>query len=568
MWYEKRRQQHRVYWRLAGGRDYEAFPTEEEARRFIAQCKKLGRDVMVTAYRAAQFDPAGPTAIGLPASPATTVPARPTDATIAPTPLAQPDHTAAPRAEVTVVPEAASGGTTVTPSAPGTGPKPSPEATTVSAVAAGAQMLPVLAAGLVAPVPVGITIAWLGEQYVSSGNKGNDNTRSDYRRDLERYVYPFFREGTDGDVDIAMIMTRPLPTSDGARWPWPTIAEWKAWLAQQPRHDRHGHAVPGAVLADKTRRNIESLLSQVFNFALGYDPQPLLSRNPCTPLGLTVPQAEECLWLERNAAALVVESIDCWYRPLVKFLLATGVRWGEAAALQVKDVHLGDGTQQDPAWVYVHKTWKRVGKEDNRRDGTPGRGTHVWGRGRTKTPAGRRRISLHDSIRAELAAVIRGRDPQEPVFTGKQGGILHNSNFTQRYLIPALERAQETLLQRRATATTAAELAELPLTIPNIRPHAFRHTHAAWLFSGGRPEAEVQRRLGHADAATTRKVYGHLSREVSLETLRFLQDHLASIMVIGHVAVVTAAEDNRLDHVDEIDAALPLVDPDEDDLAA
>ena len=91
------------------------------------------------------------------------------------------------------MPEAASGGTSVTLTAPGTGPEPSPEATTVSAVAAGAQMLPVLAAGLVAPVPVGITIAWLGEQYVSSGNKGNDNTRSDYRRDLERYAYPFFR---------------------------------------------------------------------------------------------------------------------------------------------------------------------------------------------------------------------------------------------------------------------------------------------------------------------------------------------------------------------------------------
>ena len=62
----------------------------------------------------------------------------------------------------------------------------------MSAVAAGAQMSSVLAAGLVRPVPVGITIAWLGEQYVSSGNEGNDNTRSDYRRDLERYAYPFF----------------------------------------------------------------------------------------------------------------------------------------------------------------------------------------------------------------------------------------------------------------------------------------------------------------------------------------------------------------------------------------
>jgi hypothetical protein len=105
--------------------------------------------------------------------------------------------------------------------------------------------------------------------------------------------------------------------------------------------------------------------------------------------------------------------------------------------------------------------------------------------------------------------------------------------------------------------------------MPDIRPHAFRHTHAAWLLSAGRPELEVQRRLGHADPATTRKVYGHLTREASAETLRFLEDYLAPLMVIGQDAVLTAAEDRRLDTVDEIDANLPLVDSDEDeDLAA
>jgi len=117
-------------------------------------------------------------------------------------------------------------------------------------------------------------LAWLGGQYVTSGNRGNANTRSDYRRDLDRYVYPYFRWEAAGDVDIAMIMTRPLPTLDGADWPWPTIAGWKTWLGKQPRHDRDGKPIAASLLADKTRRNIESLLSQVFNFALGYDPLP------------------------------------------------------------------------------------------------------------------------------------------------------------------------------------------------------------------------------------------------------------------------------------------------------
>jgi integrase len=300
----------------------------------------------------------------------------------------------------------------------------------------------------------------------------------------------------------------------------------------------------------------------VFNFALGYDPQPLLDRNPFGRLGLTSPEAQECVWLERNAAVLVLECLSPWYRLLAKFLLSTGVRWGEAAALQVKDVHLGDGTEHDPAWIFVHKTWKRLRKLTPEEAAATGK-TYEWGRGRTKTAAGRRRITLHPSMREELLRLVEGRDLEAPVFTGPKGGILNSNNFTERALVPALRKARELLAQRRAAATPQ-ELLALPREIPEIRPHAFRHTHAAWLLSAGRSEAEVQRRLGHADPNTTKKLYGHLTEEVSKETIRFLQVHLASIMMVGHDGVVSAAEDRRIDTPDAVDAALPLVDADED----
>jgi hypothetical protein len=63
MWTEKRRQQHRAYWlKQAGGKDYEAFPTEWQARAFIALCKALGRDQIVAHHRARATGTAGPTA--------------------------------------------------------------------------------------------------------------------------------------------------------------------------------------------------------------------------------------------------------------------------------------------------------------------------------------------------------------------------------------------------------------------------------------------------------------------------------------------------------------------------
>ena len=507
MWHEKRGQQHRAYWRKqTGGKDYEVFPTESQARAFIALGRQFGRDKIVARHRA--------------------------------------------RAASATTATAVCASTT-------------PQGQTITA--------PALAAGLTAPTPGGITLAWLGGQYVTSGNHGNEYTRSDYRRDLTRYVNPFFGRACDGDVDVAMIMTRPLPTLDGLDWPWPTIAAWKTWLGEQSRHDRHGEPIAGTRLADKTRRNIESLLSQVFNFALAYDPQPLLARNPCTPLRLTTPEYGECVWLEFAAAELVLRHLDRWYVPLVTFLLGTGVRWGEAAALQVKDVHLGDGTEQDPPWVYVHKTWKRIGRcgVRNKAGGRKRRqdAKNVWGRGRTKTAAGRRRITLTQGIRAQLLPLLSGRDPQAPVFTSKRGGILHNSNFTDRYLLPALHAARTDLANLRATAPTAEPLSALPLEIPDIRPHAFRHTNAAWLLSAGVPEGEVQRRLGHADPLTTKRLYGHVTREASSATLRFLETLLAPLMIIGRSAVVTAAEDSRLDDVDAIDAGLPVFD-EEDDFAA
>jgi integrase len=439
MWIEKRRRQHRVYWRKpADGKDYEAFGTKEQAQEFIGLCDKFGRDKVVARHRTPALEQA-PTMVSAPAT--------------------RVAHT------ITV---------------------------------------PALAAGLTAPTPAGITLAWLGEQYVTGNARANDLTRSDYARDLARYIYPFFTQKSAGDIDIAMIMTRPLPTAGGADWPFPTITAWKVWLGKQPRHDRHGKPIAGTLLKDKTRRNLESLLSQVFNFALAYDPMPLMNRNPCTSLGLIRPEPDECVWLEFSAAELLLKHLDPWFVLLVTFLLATGIRWGEAAALQVKDIHLGDGTDADPPWVYVHKTWKRLGRcgiamKDGQRKPRKG-AKYVWGRGRTKTVAGRRRITLTQGIRAELLPLLAGRDPQAPVFTGKDGGILHNSNFTQRYLKPALQRAREDLAVLRAATTTAEELALLPLEIPEIRPHAFRHTHAAWLLSAGVPEGEVQRRLGHTQA--------------------------------------------------------------------
>lgn len=486
MWYEMRSQtQHRVYWREAGKKKYEAFATEAEARAFLKHCRTHGVSVVLAAM----------------ASPQETAPA----------------STPAPTAPTEV---------------------------------------PRLAGSLRAPELTGITLKWLATHYVTNTTEANEVTKDGYLRDIERFILPYF-----GDIDIALVQTHSLPLADGGEWPFPTVVAWKQKLAGMPKAND-----PGATIADKTRRNIEALLAQIFSSAVDFAPAPLLQRNPCAGLTLAKVEDLECVFLSRTQARFLLEQLDPRSQRLVRFLLGTGVRWGEAKALQVKDFHAGDGTDLDPAYIHVHKTWKRLTKRKT--TSAPDAKGYEWGRGRTKTRAGRRRITLPPILRETLLEACGEREPEAPLFVGAQGGMIHAGNFTNRVLKPALARAQSALEAERAAATPAQRV-DLPKEMPPVRPHGFRHSHAAWLLSAGRPVLEVQRRLGHADPATTTRIYGHLTPEVGGETVAVIDAHLNELMTVGVGSVVSAAEDSTVDDVDAIDATLPFVsDDDDEELAA
>ena len=90
MWYEMRRQQHRAYWRTEPvGRDYEVFPTEAQARAFIAVGKEFGRDKVVARHRARSSEGPGAIALPTPQHQSITVPALAAGLT-APTPGGSP----------------------------------------------------------------------------------------------------------------------------------------------------------------------------------------------------------------------------------------------------------------------------------------------------------------------------------------------------------------------------------------------------------------------------------------------------------------------------------------------
>lgn len=168
-------------------------------------------------------------------------------------------------------------------------------------------------------------------------------------------------------------------------------------------------------------------------------------------------------------------------KPLFLLLLASGLRWSEAAGLRWCDLDLLTGC------VHVRRSLHRVRGE--------------WVETAPKTRAGLRTVTLPQEvaqalrqhrIRALEAALREGRPWTEEalVFCSADGQPLHH-----RRVLEAFRR-----VCRRAE-------------VPPVGLHSLRHLHASLLLASGVSLADVSRRLGHASTAVTAAVYSHALRE-------------------------------------------------------
>jgi len=241
--------------------------------------------------------------------------------------------------------------------------------------------------------------------------------------------------------------------------------------------------------------------------------------------------------------------VPVYFRTLMVFLVATGVRWGEAAGLAAKHVHLDPPSGQP--YVEILVAWRRVGSGQ-------------FALGRVKSRCSQRVITLPLILVPLLREQLAGKAPDDPVFTMREGGRLHHSNFTR-------------VLKKAVTASGVPE---------GTRCHTMRHTHVAWLIADDEniPMLAISQRLGHSSEAFTSKRYGHLLARVGGKVVRALDRALdpcystdsppAAVAPAVRTALVasplsdpSAAPAGPV--LDAVDAALPEIEvDDEDDLAA
>ena len=189
------------------------------------------------------------------------------------------------------------------------------------------------------------------------------------------------------------------------------------------------------------------------------------------------PEAEISILSEDQIGAVLRHLEGRTLRPIVSFLLGTGARRGEALGLCWKDLDLEQGIVRIERSVEETKTGLRL-KEP-------------------KTLHGRRNVSISPWLVAELKA-HRMRQQERRLALG-QGRAAPNDLVFARW--DGSMRSPHGVSQKFSQAMMALGIA--------CSLHGLRHTAVSLLLAGGADILQISRRIGHANAATTLRIYAH-----------------------------------------------------------
>lgn len=156
------------------------------------------------------------------------------------------------------------------------------------------------------------------------------------------------------------------------------------------------------------------------------------------------------------------------HRALVLLLGFTGLRFGEAAALTVRDINLERGR------VRVHRSVTGVN------------GTMIFSAPKSHQA---RTVALPRFLIDVLHDHLQGRDLTALAFPDSRGGPMRLHNVRRRWWC-------------RAVANSGVPV--------GLNPHELRHTAASMAISAGASIKALQKMLGHKSATLTLDRYGHL----------------------------------------------------------
>lgn len=238
----------------------------------------------------------------------------------------------------------------------------------------------------------------------------------------------------------------------------------------------------------KTISNKLGFLSGCLNLAVKAGEIPA---NPAAGVRLPRTVPREMTFLTRDEYVLVKATFTERWHPFLDFLVASGCRFSEATALTPADVDVVNAT------VRITKAWKRT--ESGYEMGQP------------KSRRSRRTINVPTLVLDKLDF------SHDWLFTNSEGGPIRLYSWRTNVWVPSLNKAR----------TKDANDPDKVLLEKQPRIHDLRHTCASWLLSAGIPLITVSAHLGHEDAGTTARIYGHLDRSAGQAAASAMAEILA-----------------------------------------
>lgn len=234
-----------------------------------------------------------------------------------------------------------------------------------------------------------------------------------------------------------------------------------------------------AALADEGKLSSKTINNAVavLTVALGHAVEDgLIPTNPAASAGrrdrIKLPaDHREMDYLRRDEIPAYLDACSTRYRPLAELLIGTGMRIGEAVALQWGDVDWRGSA------IVVSRALKRSGVGSTK------------GKRVRRVEIGPRLLDVLRDVHATQAEHRTRDDAGALIFPSQHAGHLDRSLVSRKWHPGALKRAG---LRR------------------TVRLHDLRHSAAAAWLASGLPMMYVQRTLGHADIGTTIRNYGHL----------------------------------------------------------
>lgn len=248
--------------------------------------------------------------------------------------------------------------------------------------------------------------------------------------------------------------------------------------------------------ATGTLKGIKQTAVRIMKVAVGSD---LIMRNPFQEVKVPMKEQEHRRALTEKEIVLI---INTWrghkFGPLAMIMLFTGLRRGEALALNWEDIDFKS------RMIKVTKSVQTL-------------------KGVTKLKAPKTKTSIREvPIPNMLFSMLMELRKQKGLITADQNGNIYSSSAYESEWLSYLNYLNECAGGHNGKGTNVPRVQ----VIDHITAHMLRHTYATMLFDANVDVKSAQRFLGHADVEMTLSVYTHLTKYKEDNAIEALNTHL------------------------------------------